>query len=437
MTTLEQTLTEIFIDIVRNNKRHLSQSIEDFNVLLTSKPEVALHNLSMLSKEDQQTPGQIIEVMIDLMSWRNEDGSLDTTKIYVDPCCGRGNILAYLHSHYNIPKDNLFGIDIKQANVTLCNKLGFNVIQGDALNKDTYLNLNQLIQKIKGVPMKPERVLMNPPYNKTQHLQILETVHDNTPADCEIANISPIGWLENPTLEASKSPFKRFTKTVLPHMNKLLCIDATTACKVFKIEGGVDLGIYVFNGTSNKIEVLSSLAQSCINKICFTGGTTLKQKCTSGVSGWRCEVKELTFGAGGHNQGNAESSKQCAVKLVLGPYKDGYDTNGKFFTETRQKNQNTKDWFKSSIEFTSETEATNFYLSCTTNFYKRLIQLLNVNGDPQHAFLPYMDDYSKAWTDEDYCKFFGLNEEESEFMCRTIDDYRVKDFINYINLDEE
>ena len=69
-------------------------------------------------------------------------------------------------------------------------------------------------------------------------------------------------------------------------MNKLLCIDAT-ACKVFKIEGGVDLGIYVFNGTSNKIEVLSSLAQSCINKICFTGGTTLKQKCTSGVSGWR------------------------------------------------------------------------------------------------------------------------------------------------------
>ena len=101
----------------------------------------------MLSKEDQQTPGQIIEVMIDLMSWRNEDGSLDTTKIYVDPCCGRGNILAYLHSHYNIPKDNLFGIDIKQANVTLCNKLGFNVIQGDALNKDTYLNLNQLIQK--------------------------------------------------------------------------------------------------------------------------------------------------------------------------------------------------------------------------------------------------------------------------------------------------
>jgi hypothetical protein len=169
----------------------------------------------------------------------------------------------------------------------------------------------------------------------------------------------------------------------------------------------------------------------------FTELTSLATKCVSGVSGWRCEVKDLTFGAGGHNQGNAESSKQCAVKLVLGPYCDGYDLDGKFFTETRQKNQNTKNFFKSSICFNSYEEANNFYLSCTTNFYKRLIQLLNVNGDPQHAFLPYMEDYSKVWTDEDYCKFFGLTEEESEFMCRKIDDYRVKDFINYINLDEE
>ena len=48
-----------------------------------------------------------------------------------------------------------------------------------------------------------------------------------------------------------------------------------------------------------------------------------------------------------------------------------------------------------------------------------------------------MEDYSKVWTDEDYCKFFDLTKEESEFMCRKVDDYRVKDFINYINLDEE
>ena len=53
------------------------------------------------------------------------------------------------------------------------------------------------------------------------------------------------------------------------------------------------------------------------------------------------------------------------------------------------------------------------------------------------GYAPYMEDNSKAWTDEDYCKFFDLTKEESEFMCRKVDDYRVKDFINYINLDEE
>ena len=63
--------------------------------------------------------------------------------------------------------------------------------------------------------------------------------------------------------------------------------------------------------------------------------------------------------------------------------------------------------------------------------------IVNVPLSAPINFLPYMEDYSKVWTDEDYCKFFGLTEEESEFMCRKVDDYRVKDFINYINLDEE
>ena len=46
-------------------------------------------------------------------------------------------------------------------------------------------------------------------------------------------------------------------------------------------------------------------------------------------------------------------------------------------------------------------------------------------------FIPYMGDYSHVWTDEDYCKFFNLTKEESEFMCRKVYDYRVKDFIKY------
>ena len=111
MTEIEQILTDITQQIMLNNWRHLNQSIDDFNNLLSRDSELALKNLSMLSKEDQQTPPAVIEKMIDIAGWRLPDGTLDITKIYLDPCCGRGGILAYLHKHYNIQKENLYGID--------------------------------------------------------------------------------------------------------------------------------------------------------------------------------------------------------------------------------------------------------------------------------------------------------------------------------------
>ena len=54
-------------------------------------------------------------------------------------------------------------------------------------------------------------------------------------------------------------------------------------------------------------------------------------------------------------------------------------------------------------------------------------------------FLPWMKDYSHTWTDEDYCKFFakyGMSEECQKWMCRDVDDYRIKDFINYMKFDD-
>ena len=73
--------------------------------------------------------------------------------------------------------------------------------------------------------------------------------------------------------------------------------------------------------------------------------------------------------------------------------------------------------------------------------------MCRLNVAPRLELLPYMGDainpltnlkgYESAWTDEAFCKFFDLTKEESEFMCRKVDDYRVKDFINYINLDVE
>ena len=315
-----------------------------------------------------------------------------------------------------------------------------------------YINFNDYKKKglyyiflqnvLKEHNMKINRVLMNPPYDGSLHLEVLEATLKaarETNTESELAAVQPARWLEDPLAEYKQnSDAKKYKKTISDKLSKLHLVDATTACKAFNIMNSTDLAIYTFNTTNTeiKITVQDNLINKLYNKI--NSMTTLHDKLDQNVvDGFRCEVKKLTSGTGGHNLGDYDSSKVADVNIVWGPYTDGYTKDGKFFTAGRQKNQFTKDYFANSIKFNSLDLANNFYLSCNTNFYRRLIHLFKWDVNVPLRFLPYMEDYSKVWTDADYCKFFGLTEEESEFMCRKVDDYRVKDFINYINLDEE
>lgn len=443
MTEQEKLLTDIFRRIIIENKRHLGQGVEDLNVMIATNPDGVLKNLSMLSKEDQQTPPAVIEKMIDIAGWRLPDGTLDTTKIYLDPCCGRGGILAYLHKHYNIPKENLYGIDIKQENVALCTKLGFNVIKRSALEAQSYIEIRAKIKKIKGDDMEINRVLMNPPYDGNLHLKVLETtlkaVKQNNPA-CEVVSIQPARWLEDPLAEYKQgSDYKKYKITVANKISNLQIIKAADATRLFKIDTGSDLAIYTFiDQPANKLQINTVDVRTIINKVITKTKVSLADLIEEGaVNGWRCEIKEMLPEGGSHSAGDSQYPKTCGVKVVLGPYNNGLDSNGVLFSEARSKNGREKDYFRYSIAFDNEITAQNFASSHTSTFYKNLIQIMKYDQHAPLRFLPYMEDYSKAWTDEDYCKFFDLTEEESEFMCRKVDDYRVKDFINYINLDVE
>ena len=315
-----------------------------------------------------------------------------------------------------------------------------------------YINFNDYKKKglyyiflqnaLKEYNMKINKVLMNPPYDGSLHLEVLEATlkaAKETNTECEVASVQPARWLEDPLAEYKQgSDYKKYKQTLIDNISKLQLVDATTACKAFNIMNSTDLAIYTFNTTRTEIKI--TVQDNLINKLYskISTMTTLHDKLDQNVvDGFRCEVKKLTSGTGGHNLGNYDSSKVADVNIVWGPYTDGYTKYGNFFTAGRQKNQFTKDYFANSIKFNSLDLANNFYLSCNTNFYRRLIHLFKWDVNVPLRFLPYMEDYSKVWTDEDYCKFFDLTEEESEFMCRKVDDYRVKDFINYINLDEE
>ena len=456
MTEIEQILTELAQQIMLNNWRHLNQSIDDFNNLLSRDSELALKNLSMLSKEDQQTPPAVIEKMIDIASWRLPDGTLDITKIYLDPCCGRGGILAYLHKHYNIPKENLYGIDIKQENVTLCNKFGFNVVKGDALKQETYAKVKDLINQIKGEHMTINRVLMNPPFNKTLHLQVLETVIKSCCENhnCEVVNISPANWL----IDIKNNSRKTFEYVYASMAKTPIFIDGITAGKCFGISLPDGLAISTYNSASIKTNTVNNIIPQhvfdIIDKIKSKHLSTLSAHIEKDkINGWRVEVKpQLPTGVDlSHLNTDSKFHKQRGGKICpdISVFNNGYYKDGRKWFDTREKGKTYvgNEPLPCSLAFIDETSAINFHNSCHTNFYKNLVFICRLNVAPRLELLPYMGDainpltnlkgYESAWTDEAFCKFFDLTKEESEFMCRKVDDYRVKDFINYINLDEE
>ena len=284
---------------------------------------------------------------------------------------------------------------------------------------------------------KPDLDIINPPYDGSLHLRILENVLNNKKPGATVISIQPVRWLEDPLAEYKQgSDYKKYANSIVNKISSLSLIPANTACDLFEIANGTDLGIYVFNDEHNELAFNSqhALTKKLIDKI-IPMQKLADHLETNTVDGIRVEVKEITTGTGGHNLGNYNSSKLADVRITWGPYTDGFDTNNYFFTDTRNKNQHTKPTFRSSIKFDDMTTALNFYNSCNTNFYRNLIQLLKWDVNVPLKYLPWMENYSFAWTDADYCKFFNLTEEEAEFMSRVVDDYRVKDFIKYIDID--
>ena len=121
---------------------------------------------------------------------------------------------------------------------------------------------------------------------------------------------------------------------------------------------------------------------------------------------------------------------------------NGFDEDGVEWMDTRKHTNYGKvstTPFPHSIKFKTKEEALNFQASCNTKFYCNIMYLLKLDMHTPLKFLPWMEDYSHTWTDEDYCKFFGklgMSEECQKWMCRDVDDYRIKDFINYIKFDD-
>jgi len=308
----------------------------------------------------------------------------------------------------------------------------------------------KLYSILRSTGMKFDKTLMNPPFDGNLHLSILDTTLKTVRAinpEAEIVSVQPAYWIEDTLAKYKKgTEYKKYEKSIINKISKLQLIDPDTASYKFGIGLNCDLGIYTFNSTTTELKLFTIDVHALINKIIKNLKKSIKDVIEQNkINGIRVELHEMLLAATGEKGGQSVSAKTNMVSMVNlrsnAVFKDGYDTNGNYWTEDgRAKNGSSKTigaTFPYSILFNSLEEANNFVESCRTNFYKNLIHLVKFNAHTPFSFLPYMEDYSHIWTNEDYCKHFKLSKEEAEFMCRKVEDYRVKDFINYAKLDEE
>lgn len=294
--------------------------------------------------------------------------------------------------------------------------------------------------------MKFDVIVGNPPYSRNLHLKIINTVIPFLTKDGVGSFIHPARWLQDPLAEYKKGSDKIKFKGIVDRLDDVKFIDNNTSVTKFNIRYNGELMISKINGkpTFKKISAFNDIASECVNVITSYSNSHNLSKVDdkNKVDGWRCHIYNIIPIMMSSHDGDSEYSRKMQCDLfahqINNVFFNGKDDEGNDWTTLKKaKNQYEKPEgspFPHSIKFNTKEEALNFQTSCKTNFYCNIMYLLKLDMQTPLKFLPWMEDYSHPWTDEDYCKFFGklgMSKECQEWMCRTVDDYRIKDFIDY------
>jgi hypothetical protein len=112
-------------------------------------------------------------------------------------------------------------------------------------------------------------------------------------------------------------------------------------------------------------------------------------------------------------------------------YIDGYTKDGVKWSENRVKQTGPANDFAkgipTSISFPSLEEGLNFERSTQTNFFRYVFNKMKTGKSIPNAYLPFMEDYKKPWTDERFYKFFNISKNEQQQIIDYLKSNRVPD----------
>ena len=289
--------------------------------------------------------------------------------------------------------------------------------------------------------MKYDVTVGNPPFSRSLHLKIIDAVIPQMEEDGVGCFVHPARWLEDPLAKYKKNPDRSKFKGIVEKLDDVKIIDNKTANTQFGITVNGELMISTVKSiaTGKDIEVFGDMVKESLDVIIsYSKGHNLRQYIEKDkVDGWRVQIKDLTA-IDPHIHSISETDRKGQGSVFGGNkhnvFYDGFEGDVEWMNTRKQTTGKRPSGapIPFSIKFSSEREARNFEMSCNTNFYQNIMYMMKCDMHSPIKYLPWMGDYSRAWTDDDYCRFFGklgMSPECQRWMCRDVYDYRIKDFI--------
>ena len=422
------------------------QMAEDTTKSGYEKFSKALQGLGRLGKSEVVTPQEIVEKMInkfDKSDYEKANSILLVNEKQAEFFMGLYNKFGKsVAQKCKIVASSEIGkhLCIKMLKNIGVNNYIDNIIDIDDVDGNGYYDVNDFLSMKNNEILdmnngkKFDICLMNPPYAGSLHLKFLEKTIEI--AD-KVISVQPCGFLEVPT----SNNYKKYENNIINKINDIQIIPMTEARDLFEIDISEDIMIALCDkNNKRKINIIQKEIYSIIEKILpyVKDNLITDLEEIDKIDGHRVKLgqfKSIVYGG----RGADTASRRGACKYVdtRGPYLDGYNEGedpkykGKYFKDCYAKGgpHNSKQYngLVRSIKFKNREEALNFQKSCNTNFTKNWNWIIMTK---KYAIVP--PSFNKVWTDNDYCEYFKLTEEEAKIMKTHIYDYRTKKpFIKY------
>lgn len=351
------------------------------------------------------TPPELTIKMLE--KFENLDGTI------IDPCCGAGNLIMAAAIAKNSPVQ-VYGFDVDIEMINLSKErfkkyFGLNSF-GNISKQNSTLDWNK----------NYTLAITNPPFNKNGanliELEIIKQIisHSaNSVVLCTLTNITDICG----PLKQGKKYFKY--KNVLNR--KLDNIEVIkNSSNYFNIDLAKDLGILTIKQNSTKnYDDFRFIKNGKNYKFLYDKIYSKIIENNLGINKyWESFTKEYSIPLKVLVSANNYNIVTFGLKNI--------NSNVNYKPSKSIKTTNVK--VAKVLNFNSQEEVDNFYNSVMNKFFFFLVKhcLTSQNIKNTNKFLPYMEDYSHAWTNEMYYDYFNLTEEEKKLIEEEMKDYVLK-----------